>query len=116
MSRRFNSDQASSLYKLYLNVKTSIEAKMVSYEGDTRAVLAGSLRHYVAVLDNLIHRPSVRGSRDSSLRTPEVNEDWTISQSLKRMKYQVKAICLIIDPGEADPPTSREEDELSITA
>ncbi|CAI4228832.1 unnamed protein product [Auanema sp. JU1783] len=81
------------------------------YDVESRVVLDASILQYVRELEVLLQNPNVRGNLDPTMRLPVVDEDSTVGVLLKRMKNQIKAVCVLSDVVYIDPPANPNEND-----
>ncbi|CAI4231453.1 unnamed protein product [Auanema sp. JU1783] len=106
------SPQSRSLYSTFSNVRARLEKKIINSDNDTRFVLDTALLRYIREFDSLLRHPEVRCCRDPSIHLPEVDEQSVTGKLLKRMKKQIKAICVLADVVYIDPPANANEAEI----
>ncbi|CAI4231409.1 unnamed protein product [Auanema sp. JU1783] len=112
MPPRYYSRQAASIDSVFLRFCKDFKEKYINSDRDKRAVLDETILNYVEELDDLLHRDAIRGQRDPRTREPEVNIDSATGKILKRMKRQMKAICILADMVHDGPPANESEDTL----
>ncbi|CAI4232927.1 unnamed protein product [Auanema sp. JU1783] len=99
MAARYHSPEAVSLRSTFKVLRTDYIKKYF-------------YSHHDPLLDELLYRDSVRGNRDPRTRTPEVNSKTPAGILLKRMRRQIKAVCILAEMVHDGPPANESEAAL----